>query len=129
IVFDEAHRVMADSYQDIAASLPRARVLGLTATPCRTDNRGLGDFFQFMRVMAKPSELYAGGYLERPKAFGASVETLAALQTRLSKVGTSYGDFTPKPLARAVDTKFLVGNVVTETIKRAPKVPKVVFAC
>jgi len=48
IVFDEAHRVASDSYQSIIESRPRAKVLGLTATPCRSDKKGLGDFFNVL---------------------------------------------------------------------------------
>lgn len=129
IVFDEAHRVMADSYQQIAKSRARADVLGLTATPCRMDGRGLGDFFQHMLVMARPSELYAQGYLAEPTSWGAGPETLELLAKRLRGVRTQHGDFAPEQLAAAVDRGALIGRVVSEAMRIAPGVPKVVFAC
>jgi len=42
IVIDEAHHAPANSYQKIVAAYPDAEILGLTATPCRGDGRGLG---------------------------------------------------------------------------------------
>lgn len=128
IVFDEAHRVMSDSYQRIAAMAPEARVLGLTATPIRMDGRSLGDFFETLVTIAKPSELYEGGYLSRPRIWGAPAGVLKELGARLRGVGSSDGDYAPGKLAVAVSTKRLIGNVVSESIRLAPHVPKVVFA-
>lgn len=128
IVFDEAHRVMADSYQRIAIALPNAEVVGLTATPCRMDNRGLGDFFNHLLVVAKPSELYADGYLAKPRTFSAPPEVLSLIARGLAGAQTSFGDFTPGSVARAVDQGHLIGKVVSESLRIAPDVPKVVFA-
>ncbi len=129
IIFDEAHRAMADSYQRIAKACPRAEVLGLTATPCRLDGKGLGDFFKHMLVVAKPSELHEGGYLAKPRTFSSTSDVLAKLTEVLEDVRTVKGDYAPEALGRAVERRFLVGKVVTESIRLAPKVPKVVFAC
>ena len=49
IVFvDEAHHVRARTYQTIIDAYPNASVIGLTATPCRGDGRGLGNVFETM---------------------------------------------------------------------------------
>jgi superfamily II DNA or RNA helicase len=49
IVFvDEAHHVRARTYQLILEQYPDAIVIGLTATPCRGDGRGLGNTFETM---------------------------------------------------------------------------------
>lgn len=128
IVVDEAHRAMADSYQAIARLRPRAEVLGLTATPLRMDGRELGDFFQSLLVLAKPSELYAEGYLAEPVTYAAGPETRALLAQRLRSVRVKGGDFQLDALGRAVNTTDLVGDVVSETRRLAPGVPKVVFA-
>ena len=42
VVIDEAHRSMATTYRRIIGAYPKAVVLGLTATPCRSDGKGLG---------------------------------------------------------------------------------------
>jgi superfamily II DNA or RNA helicase len=49
IVFvDECHHVRAMTYQRIIEAYPDAIIIGLTATPCRGDGRGLGNVFQAM---------------------------------------------------------------------------------
>lgn len=128
IVIDEAHRAMADSYQKIARLRPRAEVLGLTATPRRMDGRELGDFFRSLLVVAKSSELYAGGYLAEPVTYAADPATRDLLDQRLRSVKTADGDFQVGDLGRAVGATTLVGNVVSETLRLAPRVRKVVFA-
>lgn len=128
IIFDEAHRVLADSYQTIAKRYPEAAVLGLTATPERTDGRGLADFFHDMLVIARPSELHASHHLADPRWFGAPAGYRAKLKERLRGVRSSGGDFMPSDLERAVDNRFLMGKVVSETLRLAPGRSKAVFA-
>lgn len=48
IIFDEAHRAMAKTYQRIIAASNGALVLGLTATPWRLDGQPLSDTFEDM---------------------------------------------------------------------------------
>ena len=128
LIIDEAHRVMADSYQKIATAHPEAMVLGLTATPERDDAKGLGDFFRDMYEIAKPSTLQQQRHLASPRWFGARADVIATLTERLRGARTSNGDFAPRDLARAVDSKMLLGEVVSEAIRIAPNVSKVVFA-
>lgn len=128
IVFDEAHRVLAESYQSIARTHPDAGVLGLTATAERADGRGLGEFFRDMYIIAQPSELQRDGYLASPRWFGARSDVVAHLSERLRSAGVSNGDYAPKDLARAVDSRFLLGRIVSEAMRIAPGVSKAVFA-
>lgn len=128
IVFDEAHRVMADSYQPIANAHPDAMVLGLTATPERDDRRHLGDFFREMYVITQSSTLQQQQHLASPRWFGARADVVATLTERLCGAKIRDGDYTPRDLARTVDSRFLIGGVVSETVRIAPRVSKVVFA-
>jgi superfamily II DNA or RNA helicase len=48
IFIDEAHHVRAMTYQKIIEAYPNAIIVGLTATPCRGDGRGLGNVFEAM---------------------------------------------------------------------------------
>lgn len=128
IIVDESHRVMAESYQAILRQHPRARVLGLTATPERADGKGLGDVFRHLFAIARPSELQRDGYLADPRWFGARADVVAQLAERLKGARVTNGDYAPGDLARAVDSQFLLGQVVSETLRIAPGVRKAVFA-
>ena len=48
LIVDEAHHVRATTYQKIVEAFPNAVVIGMTATPCRGDGRGLGNVFETM---------------------------------------------------------------------------------
>ena len=45
IFIDEAHHAAAETYRRLIAAYPGAKIIGMTATPCRRDGRGLGDIF------------------------------------------------------------------------------------
>ena len=42
LIIDECHHCPAETYRKIIAEYPNAVLLGMTATPCRGDGRGLG---------------------------------------------------------------------------------------
>jgi DNA repair protein RadD len=64
IVIDEAHHVaQGNAWATILAQYPRARILGVTATPCRMDGRPLADHFDTMVLGPSYGELEHDGYL------------------------------------------------------------------
>jgi DNA repair protein RadD len=63
LVLDEAHHYAADDWRQLVSAYPKARTLGLTATPERRDGEPLGDIFGELVVSASYSELVAGGFL------------------------------------------------------------------
>ena len=63
IVIDECHHATARTYRKIIEAYPDAILLGLTATPCRGDGRGLGGIFDTMIQCPQVAELTAQGYL------------------------------------------------------------------
>ena len=63
LVLDEAHHYAAEDWRQLVDAYPRARVLGLTATPERLDGAPLGDIFDELVVAASYSELIANGWL------------------------------------------------------------------
>ena len=52
IIIDEAHHIAARTWRLILEQYPNARLIGLTATPCRADGRGLGNYFD--RIIVGP---------------------------------------------------------------------------
>lgn len=66
VIWDEAHHCAADTYQKVRAAYPKAKHVGLSATPVRADGKALGDAFQRLVVLAQPSELVAAGILVEP---------------------------------------------------------------
>ena len=48
IVIDEAHHVLAKTYKEMWERFPKAKFLGLTATPCRLNGKGFTDLFDVL---------------------------------------------------------------------------------
>src|SRR5262245_17138020 len=108
VVIDEAHHACAMTYRKVIEVYPDATVLGLTATPCRGDGRGLGGMIE-------------QGYL---------VPTLcyAPVDPDLRGVKTQAGDYAVGPLERRMNTDQLVGDIVTHWHRFGQNRPTVVFA-
>ena len=48
IVIDEAHHALAKTYKEMWDRFPKAKFLGLTATPCRLNGKGFTDLFDIL---------------------------------------------------------------------------------
>lgn len=105
IIFDEAHHVVSETWAKIRASYQNAAILGVTATPCRLDGRGLGTAFDTMVTGPSMRELVAGDYLTPAEVWAPGTVDLTGVRTRA-------GDYARDDLAAALDRKAIVGDVV-----------------
>jgi superfamily II DNA or RNA helicase len=122
IVFvDEAHHARARTYRKIVESYPDALIIGLTATPCRKDGRGLGSTFDTMIQCPQVEELIALGFLVKTRVFAPSTPDLKGVHTR-------QGDYVDSELAERMDRPKLVGDIVTHWHRLAERRKTVVFA-
>ncbi len=121
IIIDEAHHVLADSYLQIIARYPKAKILGLTATPQRLDGKGLGTVFEQLVMGPSVQELIDTGFLSRPKYY--------APPTGLDMTGVkrTAGDFNKKQMGERVDRPTITGSAVEHYLKICPGVPAVAF--
>lgn len=111
IIIDEAHHLVeGTTWGAIAERYPSARLLPVTATPCRLDGKGLGvadgGFADELLLGPVASELIADGYLSRYRIFAPP----NALD--LSAVKTRAGDYAKEQLADAVDKPTITGDAV-----------------
>lgn len=97
IIIDEAHHVLADSYQRILKHFSGAKVLGVTATPDRGDMRNLGTVFESLAYEYTLPKAIKDGYLCPIKA-----QTIP-LKLDLTGVGIQSGDFKAGDLGTALD--------------------------
>ena len=121
IVIDEAHHATARTYRKIIEGYPDAILLGLTATPCRGDGRGLGGIFETMIQCPQIADLIAQGYLVKSTIF-------APVDPDLSGVSSRNGDFVETQLADKMDQPKLIGDIVTHWHKFGQRRATVVFA-
>jgi DNA repair protein RadD len=121
IVVDEAHHSPARTYRGLLDSYPKAVVIGITATPCRGDGRGLGDIFEVLVECPPVAELITGGFLVGTKVFAPSRPDLAGVRVE-------RGDYVERELAPRMDRAELVGDIVTHWHRLGERRPTVVFA-
>ena len=63
IVIDEAHHALAKTYKEMWERFPKAKFLGLTATPCRLNGKGFTDLFDVLVQSWDVSEFISKGRL------------------------------------------------------------------
>jgi superfamily II DNA or RNA helicase len=122
LVIDEAHHACTMTYQKVIETYPDAIVLGLTATPCRGDGRGLGGIFKTMIECPQVPDLIEQGYLVRSRVY-------APVDPDLRGVRTQAGDYVESQLAERMDRDQLVGDIVTHWFKYGESRKTVAFAC
>ena len=118
-IVDEAHHAPSDSYQGALSAYPFT--LGVTATPCRLDGRGLGDCFDGMVVGSTARELTAAGWLVPSRVFAPTRPDLQGVHSRA-------GDYIAAELQAAMDKPKLIGDIVDHWLRLAKGRPTVVFA-
>lgn len=106
IIFDEAHRSVSSSYMKLIEVCPDAIVIGLTATPQRTDGRGLGEIYRDM-VEVKPMRwLIDKGYLSEYKLIAPPV------LADFSQVKTKMGDYDQAEMEKVMDRPTITGDAI-----------------
>lgn len=121
IVLDECHRSMAPTYRKLLDEYEGCVVLGLTATPCRQDGRGLGNVYESMVRCPSVGELTREGFLVPVKYYAPARPDLKGVKVRM-------GDYVEGELAERMDEDTLVGNIVEKWGQLAEGRQTVVFA-
>src|SRR5262249_33828021 len=82
LVIDECHHCPAQTYRKIIDAYPNAILLGLTATPCRSDGRGLGGFFETIVECPQVAELIEQGYLVKTRCYAPTNPDLTGVRVQ-----------------------------------------------
>ena len=83
LVVDEAHHSNAGTWAQVLSHFARAKVLGVTATPCRCDGRGLGEWYSAMILGPTPQELTDAGHLAPARVLAPPGMSLQGLRKRM----------------------------------------------
>ena len=87
IVIDEAHHALAKTYKEMWDRFPKAKFLGLTATPCRLNGKGFIDLFDVLVQSWSVPEFISKGRLSTYdfvsiKSDGVTQRLIDSLQKR-----------------------------------------------
>jgi len=121
VIIDEAHHANAGTYRKLVGAYPNAIVIGLTATPCRGDGRGLGAIFDDLVEAPDVPALVAAGYLVPALVYAPD-------RPDLTGVRTERGDYAAAQLAERMDLPKLVGSIGEHWSRHASDRRTVLFA-
>jgi DNA repair protein RadD len=121
IVVDECHHATAMTWRKIITAYPDAILLGLTATPCRGDGRGLGGIFQILIECPQVQQLIDQGYLVGTRVYAPTLPDLKGIKVQA-------GDYVETQLAEVMDRPKLVGDIVSHWHRLSEGRKTVVFA-
>ena len=119
IVVDEAHHTMSDSYLKVLDHFPEAMVLGVTATPSRSDKKNLADYYENIAYEYNMRDAIRDGWLCSIKA------QMIPLKVDISSVSISNGDYSASGLGSALDP--YLERIADEMAKYAKGRKTVVF--
>jgi ATP-dependent helicase IRC3 len=122
IIIDEAHHAAAETYRRILDYFTPKFLLGVTATPQRSDSVRLTDVFDEITYYKTIQDLIQEGYLCR--LVGYRIRT----DTDISEVETSHGDYMASQLEDTINTPTRNAIVVKSYFEFAQNKKAVVFA-
>lgn len=103
IIIDEAHHSLAPSYIQLWKFFPKARFLGVTATPCRLRNTSFEKLYDKLILSCQMTDLIEAGWLASYQLFTVSANHIALKSiNRLTKFGTD-GDYRQKDLQAIIN--------------------------
>ena len=127
LIVDEAHHSVASSYRKIIdavlAGNPSCKVAGFTATPERSDKKGLLSIFSNVADQITIRELIDLGFLVPPRSFVVDVGT----QNELSKVRRLASDYDMDEVEKVMNKTVINNEVVRNWREKAEDRRTIVF--
>ena len=123
IIIDEAHHSLAATYRQVFDAWPNAFRIGVSATPCRLDGRGLKHAFDTLVSGPSVQQLIADGYLCPAKLYAPPVK---ADFTKLRAIG---GDYPAGKLSERMNKPAITGDVIDHYKRLALDEKAIAFCC
>ena len=111
IIVDEGHHSTASTYRQVIGHCNNPIVIGLTATPYRTDGAALGDMFDTLIPVTDTATLMREGHLVPARIFRG------VGGPDLSQIRTLCGDYDADELGERMSKPKLTGHAVSEYIR------------
>lgn len=124
LIFDEAHHVIKNNKWGKIAEYYNSYIIGVTATPCRTNGHGLGasvgGFFDYMVMGPQIADLQPE-FLSPFKLFAPDIGVC------MDGVKKVYGDYEKKEMLTRIDNQKIYGNVPMHYKRICNGVPAIAF--
>jgi DNA repair protein RadD len=119
VVIDESHHATAGQYAAIIKKFPDAKLLGLSATPERNDQSGLGDVFDVLLQPVQLQWLIEQGRIVKPLYYAPEID-LTGLHAR-------GGEFVAAEAVERMGTPILYKRVVEKYLEYGRNLPAICF--
>ena len=117
LVIDEAHHALAKTYKAVIDAYPDAKVLGVTATPCRLTRHGFTDLFDTLLQSWQYERFIAEGRLSLYDYMSVRADSESQRAVNgLTKRGAD-GDFSLKEMSEKLDVHPSISRLY-DTVKR-----------
>lgn len=123
IIIDEAHHSTSKSYRQILEHFPEARVLGVTATPDRTDEVGLYNVFEHVAFTYDIEDAIRDGYLCKVKQMAVYCKDFD-----VSNVRTKMGDLSESDLQQVMQLETVLHQIAMPLVRETQGRQTIVFA-
>ncbi len=121
IIVDEAHHCTKKStWGRVLAHFPKAKIIGVTASPKRLSGEPLGDIFDCIIIGPSVRQLIDIGSLCDYRLYVPSNIDIKGIQKRM-------GDYAKKELSKAADKPTITGDAIKEYAKLASGKRAIVF--
>lgn len=128
IVVDEAHHAVANTYAEVLRTFPKAKVLGLTATPYRMSGQGFRSLFDVLLTSWSMERFIAEGRLSLYDYYSIRLESAdQRLIDSLKKRG-SDGDYQLKEMTEVMDVRPSLERLCTTVMQYVPGKKGIVYA-
>ena len=123
LIVDEAHHSNAGTWSKVIGHFHSAHLLGVTATPVRSDGRGLGEFYSELVLGPTPAWLSDNGYLAPARVYAPPIGFSAqGLRRRM-------GDFDLRQAAGALGGSRILGDAVSHYQRHLTGRTAIGFCC
>ncbi len=122
IIIDEAaHAQAKNTWGQILSAWPNAKVMGVTATPCRSSGEGLDEVFDDLVCGPSIRELTDQGFLSPIHYYAPPmVASMEGIRKRM-------GDFAQDDLDKAMDKPTIHGDAIDHYARICPHTPAIAF--
>ena len=128
IVIDEAHHALAETYKELWERFPKAKFLGLTATPCRLNRMGFTDLFETLVSSYTIGKFIQLGYLAPFDYVSIRPDSEEQkLVDSLVKRGAD-GDFQTKEMNKVLNTRPSIERLYQSMEKYGKDMKGIVYA-
>ena len=128
IIIDEAHHAVARTYKEVMDAYPEAKMLGLTATPCRLNRKGFTDLFDVLLQSWSYNKFIADGWLSLYDYMSVKADSLdQQMVLGLTKRGAD-GDFSLREMSEKLDVRPSIERLCDTVMRYAPDKKGIVYA-